>query len=430
MLLFVGMGLILAGCAFVVPLSGILRVSGSQRALAWTVFWLALQVLATIPLGQIIGIYRTFGQAHRGVMWGNLYRIMLLAVTIGLAALQAPFWLIAAGQMLSVLAILVSVVLFLRWSKPEVSPRLDYWDPTLARQILKPSAFFGLFMINNFLVYQAPVLLLQRFVGAQAVVVFSVARTLFSFVRQGVGLVQQSIAPEVTRLYGLGDKERLIRLYVLFERVILTAVLIVNVGSLLLAPTLLALWLKRPELFQLSVFIGVMTISIVSSLKEYKIYFQYTTNNHVKTGLTTFLTYISMILASVPLITRFGLQGFLAVWLFVELVQTCLLHFYNTRFFAGRREISLQPSLRMGLVLIVVLIFAAFAQSLLESRSYWLRGAIVVLAVTSLAGVSYFLFGFREVMEAGKAQLLKFGTNANDTAEISVPRPEQNASTI
>src|SRR5215472_13683629 len=42
MLLFVGMGLILAGCAFVVPLTGILRVSGSQRALAWTVFWLAL----------------------------------------------------------------------------------------------------------------------------------------------------------------------------------------------------------------------------------------------------------------------------------------------------------------------------------------------------------------------------------------------------
>jgi O-antigen/teichoic acid export membrane protein len=418
-LLFVGAGLILAGCAFLLPLNGILRIDGSQHVLAGTVFWLALQVLVSIPLGQVIGIYRTFGQAHHGVMWGNLHRILLLAVTIAFAALRAPFWLVAAGQVATVLAILASAVLFLRWSKPEVCPRLNYWDSGLAKRILKPSAFFGLFMVNNFLVYQAPVLILQRFVGANAVVVFSVARTLFSFVRQGAGLVQQSIAPEVTRLNGLGHREQLVRIYVLFERVLLTGLLIVNAGVLFLAPTLLTLWLKRPELFQINVFIGVMMVSIVSSLKEYRIYFQYTTNNHVKTGLMTFLTYVSMVLASVPAVARFGLQGFLAVWLLVELAQTCFLHLYNTQLFAGRPEISVQPSLRLGLALVAVLFFATFARSLLESQSYLLRGAIVVVAMTVLAAASYFLFGFRKVMEEAKVQLLKIGSRAKGEAAVS-----------
>src|SRR5262249_36637637 len=136
------------------------------------------------PLGQVLGIYRTFGQAHRGVMWGNVYRVQLLAVTLLFAILRAPLWLIAFAQFLTVFGLLAAVLVWLRRNQPEISPRLDYWRGDLALQILKPSSFFALFMLNNFLVYQAPVLLLQRFLGAQAVVVFSIARTLFSFVRQ------------------------------------------------------------------------------------------------------------------------------------------------------------------------------------------------------------------------------------------------------
>src|SRR5215468_2916875 len=48
MLIFIGAGLGLAACAFIIPLGAILRISGSQRALAWTVFWLASQVVASI----------------------------------------------------------------------------------------------------------------------------------------------------------------------------------------------------------------------------------------------------------------------------------------------------------------------------------------------------------------------------------------------
>lgn len=407
MLLFVGAGLILAASAFVFPLADMLRISDPQLGLASIVFCLALQVLVTIPLGQIMGIYRTFGQAHRGVMWGNLYRILLLVVTIGLAALRAPFWLIAAAQVLCVLVILASVVIFLRWSKPEVCPRLDYWDSRLARKILKPSAFFGLFMVNNFLLYQAPVLMLQRFVGAQAVVVFSVARTLFSFVRQGTALVQQGIAPELTRLNGQGERTKLVRIYLLFEGVVLATVLIVNTGLLLAGPLLLQFWLKRPDLFDLTVFVPLMLVSVILSVKEYKVHFQCATNQHIRTGLVTFASYATMVVVSFFVIRRFGVLGFMTVWPAAELIQLGLVHSHNAQFFGGDQKITLRPAMRLAATLLGIVLLIIPARSLLQSHDYFLQGAAALCAMALLAGISYFLFDLRDVLREGKGQFLK-----------------------
>src|SRR5262245_19253362 len=223
---FVAVGSLFASLTFLVPVAQWLRISGSPSALAWTVFWLALQILASIPFGQVLGIYRTFGQAHQGVMWGNAHRVLVLLVTLATAWLHAPFWLIAFAQFIVAVGVLLAVLGWLRRSQPALHPRLDYWSGSVAREILRASAFFGLFMVNNFLVYQAPVLMLQRFLGTPLVVVFSVARTLFSFVRQGAALLQQAIAPEIARLNGVGDHDMLIRLYVLFESLVCSGVLI------------------------------------------------------------------------------------------------------------------------------------------------------------------------------------------------------------
>src|SRR5262249_32656269 len=60
MLLFVVGGAVLAASAFLLPLGPLLKISGPQGGLSWAVFCLALQVLLSIPMGQVLGIYRTF----------------------------------------------------------------------------------------------------------------------------------------------------------------------------------------------------------------------------------------------------------------------------------------------------------------------------------------------------------------------------------
>src|SRR5262249_17893990 len=158
-------------------------------------------------------------------------------------------------QVATVLVASGVVLLCLRRFHPNVCPRLDYWDSSLARQILKPSAFFIFFILNQFVIFQAPVLLINYTFGAGLVVAFSISRTLFSFIRQGTSLLQASLAPEVTRLNGVGDKERLVRVYLLSESVVLAVALVINVGLLLMSPTILWFWLKRPELFDLKMFV-------------------------------------------------------------------------------------------------------------------------------------------------------------------------------
>jgi O-antigen/teichoic acid export membrane protein len=407
MLLFVAAGAVVACGAFVLPVNEMLRISGPPRAVSWTVFCLALQVLATIPMGQVLGVYRTFGEAHRGVMWGNLYRILLLVVSLGLAWLRAPFWVIAAGQVFSILGVLLVVILSLRRSHPEACPRLDYWNGDLARRVIKPSSFFALFPLNNFLVYQVPILMLQRLRGPEIVVIFTVARMLFSFVRQGTSLVQQSIAPEVTRLNGIGEKERLVRLYVLFEGVVLSVTLIVNTGFLFAAPVVLKLWLKRPQFFDLKLFVTVLLISVVSTVKEYKIYFQYATNHHIKTGITTFLSYLVMVLICFPAIQSWGVTGLTSVWLAVELLQLALVHSYNFQFFGCRPEISLRPALRLGFLLAALLLVTFSARSILRSQDYVLQVIAAISITLAFGGFSYFLFNLREVIREGQGQFMR-----------------------
>jgi O-antigen/teichoic acid export membrane protein len=403
---FVGIGSLIASLAFVLPLSRWLRIPSPPSRVSWTAFWLGLQILASIPLGQVLGIYRAFGQAYRGVMWGNSHRVLLLVATLTLAYLRAPFSLIAFAQFLTVAGVLVTCAGWLWRSQPELHPRLDYWRGAMAWEILKPSAFFGFFVLNNFVVYQAPVLLLQRFLGAQPVVVFSVARTLFSFARQGAALLQQAIAPEITRLDGLGDRDKLVRVYVLFESLLCSGVLIVNAGLLLLSPTLLTLWLKHPQLFDLWVFVMVMLVSILASVKEYKLYFQYMTNKHAKSGLMTFLSYSAMVLASVPAIQWFGVVGFVSVWLAAETFQIFMVHSYNSRLFAAHKEISLHPTARLAASLAVVVGLAVLMNSFLHSTRLLWQTLAALSVMGLLAMASYFLFDLQAILREGRGRLL------------------------
>src|SRR5262245_15123895 len=91
---FVSFGSMIGSLAFILPVSQWLRISGASSSVAWAILWLAQQVLVSIPLGQVLGVYRAFGQAHRGVMWANAHRVLLLAVTLALAYFRAPFSLI------------------------------------------------------------------------------------------------------------------------------------------------------------------------------------------------------------------------------------------------------------------------------------------------------------------------------------------------
>lgn len=377
---------------FFLPLKALLNLDMSQYEAALTLYLLVLQILINLVSGYINGAFRIFSKAHRGAMWGNVQRAVVVVATLVLVFLNVPIWAIALGQLTVLVPTALVPVFDLRKSAPEIFPTIKYWDPSLAGTTFASSMFFGLFTLNNFLMFQAPVLILNHFLGPKAVVSFTIGRTLFSLVRQALTLIQNSIAPEITRLNGIGDKERLLRLYQFSESTVLSGALVLNVSAYLLSPLLLWLWLKHPELYNPETYLLLMAVSTMMSVKEYKLYFQYATNHHIETSIMTFLTYLLMVAASFVTIGLFEVKGLLVAWLLTELLQIGFLHAYNKKLFAGMDRIPIAPVLKLVFVLAVIMLNVHFLPLFSMNFFTFIGMATVLSVILILIGISYFLF--------------------------------------
>jgi hypothetical protein len=151
-----------------------------------------------------------------------------------------------------------------------------------------------------------------------------------------------------------------------------------------------------------------MLVSVVASVKEFKLYFQYATNRHVKTALMTFCLYCGMVLVSFPAVQWFGLIGFTVVWLAVECLQLTLVHSHNARFFERPQDITFRPAVRLALVLAVMSVVVLSLRPSLQIHHDLLLATASCLLMLLLAGASYFLFNLDVVVREGKGQLLRF----------------------
>ena len=384
-------GLMLAGVACALPLG---KWIGFEDSLGtqWTLFFLAVQVLGGILFGQVNGLYRVIGQAPRGVRWSNLLRFSSLAATALLALIHSPFWLIAAAQAGCLLAVLLVVLFTLRDRAPEIFPRLSYWNATTAGRVLRQSSFFGLFTLNQWLVFQGPVLLLNRVAGPSAVVTFSVARTLFSFVRQIGNLVLAALAPELARLKGLNDRATLSRACRQTESLIHAVALLVGTMVFLATPALLRYWLGQPELYDPVIFLGVMLASLVMLVKEIKLYFQHATNEHVPTAIVTIAAYLLMLIGAIPAMRLWQVSGLLMVWLLAEMVQVLFLQRFNERLLGTEEGVKWKSLRRVGSGLALVALVLSVSPSILRTSGVCgqLIGATVLLPVLAAACVWWF----------------------------------------
>jgi O-antigen/teichoic acid export membrane protein len=389
------------------PTARLLKIELSSTEASWSLFWLASQVLGGILYSNINNLFRVFGQAHRNASWNNLQRVLSLVITMVLVNMKASFAWIAFAQWCSLFCVLGLILMDIRKNAPEVYPSLHYWNGEMAWRIFRHSSFFALFTLNNFLLFQAPLLMLNAIVGSSAVVGFTVGRTLFSFVRQTVTLVQQAMAPEMTRLNGIGDKVTLAQVFTMSESMVLTSSLVFNAGILAAAPLLLQVWIGKPELYEVWTFFLLMVISTLMNLKDYKIYLQYATNNHIKSGIVSTSTYLIMLAVSYPLVTRFGVRGFLWAWLVCELVQIGSVHNYNRQVLGDSTPLTLWPLARLcGVLLSLIPVLALYGHwdVTIRAGEIILRTMAVMLF---LGAISYYLFNLSEMFSKWMPRLLK-----------------------
>lgn len=389
---------VLALTVFFVPVDRLLSVSMPTAEVAVILYLLALQVLVFILWGQLASVYRAIGRAYRSVMWFNLQKTAMLLVTVGAVTFKQSFIIVSSLQLLVALFSLLSIWLDLGLKFKEISPKIRGFDITLAQEIIKPSLYFSLFLINNILIYQLPVLILNRFESSLAVVSFSVGRTLFSFIKQGLSVIQASIGPEITRLEGINDWVNLKKLYQSTESLTISAAITFNTFIFAASPLLLLVWMKRSDIFAFGPMLILMLISAVMGLKEFKYYFQTMTNRHERTAVVMILSYLLMSVASYPAAKHYGVMGLLLVWLVTEVFQTVIIHGYNRQLFINVFTISPKQGIMMSAMLIVFSLVSLGFKSHLTGETTSIIAVQAIVLFLMVGSISCCLFSGKEIV--------------------------------
>jgi len=382
---------------FFLPLDYWLRLDIGARATQWTAYLLACQVLCYILFGYFSGIFMGVSLAHRGTNW-NSFQALLSALSLLLAVcLHLPFPALAAMMLAAMLLSIIAVLIDLHRIAPDLFPSLRYWDGSAVASILKPSGYFGLIEMSTFLTYSAPLLVLQRFLGPVAVAGFILMRTLFSMCRQILSMFTQPMGAEITVLYGRQNWSALRQLYNYSERFVFFLIPIVNTGVLLLSPVVITLWMhKKAELFSPLPYVLSAAISMVVSLKEHKVQFQFSTNTHEQLAKILFGSYITMLLASFVLVPRMGVAGFLWIWLLTESFQMVSIVRLNVALFAHIEPLEFTYLRRLIAVCLPALLLSLLLLHHTTALSMPLQTAIAIAGGALIAGLGWRLFDIKE----------------------------------
>ena len=398
-----GVAAVLCGVVFFLQPQRLLRLTISNHQATFALYFLALQVLVNILFGYFSGIFMVPDKAHRGTQWNNFQRIVFIGATVAGVCLGATFATLALLQLLTYIVCLAILLIDLKRVAPAVFPSLRHWDPSLVKGILKGSGHFSLIFSCNFLVFEAPILILQRVTGPVAVVAFYLMRTMFSMVRQMLAMFTQALGPEITSLFAKREWMRLRGLYIYSEKLIFAGIPTVSIGVLVASPWLLTVWhVSKASPFELYPYVLSAAIAIVMATEEHKYQFQYCTNSHEKLARFMFSSYVLMVAASVPLVQHFGLMGFLGVWLATESSQLAYIVHLNHVLFdpavTQAEPLAHRNLLRLLGLSVVGLVAATLVLRHTAGAGHGLQVASAILMTAATGACSYVLFDLKDVI--------------------------------
>lgn len=399
-LVLVAIGILASVAVGLLPLPRLLHLRTIGRGEAGlTAFFLGLQMTAHILGGYYNNLFMVVQETHRGTMWWNARRLAGTLVAAVLALLHLSFAINAFGQFVAVLLCTIATIFDLRRRMKGLPMGMRGADWTTAKATLKPSGMFGMVFMQTFLLFQVPVILLQRILGPEVVVVFTISRTVLGTARQMLSILTNAIAPEITFSFGSGDLKKLLDIFHYSERVVFSLIPVANLGAYLFSPLLLVIWLHKPGLFDQDTYILMVLISAVMSMREHKVFFQFSTNTHHALAHIIFWGNLAMIVVSIPLTIRLGLNGFLYTWLASEIVLMTLIYRENRKLFANDPSITIVPVLKLGAFLGIAIPICVLLLDYARKHSLMIVTLVAIVGTGAVFAASWFVFGLGAVRE-------------------------------
>jgi O-antigen/teichoic acid export membrane protein len=205
--------------------------------------------------------YRASEIEARGLMVVNGWRMIDLTVTILVLIFHGGVFALATG-----LAGSAGFCLLITWADVyRTCPRIRFglrevsWHQS--RALMIDGAPLLISMAANAFSLQGYPLLVNRFLGAGAVVDLSVIRAVSRIALQGIQLLTGSSAPELSRTYGRKDSEGYLRLLKIVVAASFWGGLVSCMGMPIFGPWVIKLWTSgRVDMDSLTLFLFAITI--------------------------------------------------------------------------------------------------------------------------------------------------------------------------
>jgi len=400
LLALISLGVVICASVFFLPLTRMLHLTtiGGIDVLL-TAFFLGLQAMAQLLGSYFANLFLVVEEMHRGYTWANVTRLGAAFTAVALALFRVQFHTIAMGQFFATAILILGTIYSLKRRMGNLPLGLSGANWKTAKATLAPSGQFGLIYAQYLLIYQVPMVLLQWILGPKVVVIFSISRTILSTARQVLGTLTLAVAPEITFSFANRNMKKMLHIFHYSEKVVFGVIPVANLGAVLLSPILLQLWLHKPLLFDPYTYGLMALISGAMSMREHKQYYQFATNVHKRMAIIVFFGNVLMIGVSIPITIKFGLYGFMYVWLLSEVAQMGLIYHENKRLFENDPSISLIPVIKLWLVMLISLPICLGLVHFAQQRSLIVVGAVAAAGLAMLCVESYFVFDLRSVWD-------------------------------
>ena len=231
---------------------------------------------------------------------------------------------------IALLILLIDVIVFIvRVGKTkklfQYSFSLSLVNGNLFKQLLLPSLSFMCFPLSNAIIYQGFTLLVNKYFGAEAMIGYNTIRTLTSFVKKVISMIQSSVWPEYSLAYGKNDIKRMRELHrkafaLSFPITIFCCVFIMTFGEYVYE-----IWTAGKITFDYSLSFAFCLLLIARNIWATSNVAMVATNKHVKFSIYYLLGAIGSLIISVLIVQMFD---FLEIFVYSQLVIDIILCSY------------------------------------------------------------------------------------------------------
>jgi O-antigen/teichoic acid export membrane protein len=270
---------------YFVDISKNLGLHAVSRQTATVVFLLLIShIFIGMASAVLDAIYRAVSLNHKAVYIGNIVRLVEgLIIMISLI-----FHLSLTTMVLFyLLPRVISFVFKLIDTKKHFDYSFQFKDVNgeLFKKVLLPSLTFMSFPLGNALIFQGFSLIVNKYFGAEILVLYNTTRTLTSFLTQMLGAILQAVWPEFSIAYGKKDIQRMRELHRKAFVVATSAAIFISIFLLIFGNYIYSLWTQGKVEFDFSLMLAFLIVLIFRNIWSTSSVALMATNKHSKMGL-------------------------------------------------------------------------------------------------------------------------------------------------